>query len=147
MNCDLIASLKLYSLNYILYTVGKCKAIPVQVYLDPEGSRWLRIPDFKTTGEGGKVVSLTHRPPLPPENIAGTHFYYRLSRPQGHSAGGRIISMINSNNITGIEHATFQHVVHCFRPSRHRFFLVSLCLKANAEMVPKIPSCHYMHLM
>ena len=32
-------------------------------------------------------------------------------------------------------------------PSRHRFFLVSLCLKANAEMVPKIPSCHYMLLM
>ena len=30
---------------------------------------------------------------------------------------------------------------------RHRFFLVSLCLKANAEMVPKIPSCHYMLLM
>ena len=28
-----------------------------------------------------------------------------------------------------------------------RFFLVSLCLKSNAEMVPKIPSCHYMLLM
>jgi len=27
------------------------------------------------------------------------------------------------------------------------FSLVSLCLKANAEMVPKIPSCHYMLLM
>ena len=26
-------------------------------------------------------------------------------------------------------------------------FLVSLCLKANAEMVPKIPSCHYMLLI
>ena len=26
-------------------------------------------------------------------------------------------------------------------------FLVSLCLKANAEMVPKIPSSHYMLLM
>jgi len=25
--------------------------------------------------------------------------------------------------------------------------LVSLCPKANAEMVPKIPSCHYMLLM
>ena len=30
---------------------------------------------------------------------------------------------------------------------RHRFFLVSLCLKANAETVPKIPSCHYMLLI
>jgi hypothetical protein len=27
------------------------------------------------------------------------------------------------------------------------FFLVSLCLKANVEMVPKIPSCHSMLLM
>jgi len=27
------------------------------------------------------------------------------------------------------------------------FLLVSLCLKANAEMVPNIPSCHYMLLM
>ena len=35
----------------------------------------------------------------------------------------------------------------CDRPSRHRFFSLSLCLKANSEMVPKIPSCHYMLLM
>jgi hypothetical protein len=27
------------------------------------------------------------------------------------------------------------------------FILVSLCLIANAEMVPKTPSCHYMLLM
>jgi len=26
------------------------------------------------TQDGGKVVSLTHRPPLPPENTPGTHF-------------------------------------------------------------------------
>jgi hypothetical protein len=25
--------------------------------------------------------------------------------------------------------------------------LVSLCLQVNAEMAPKIPSCHYMLLM
>ena len=27
------------------------------------------------------------------------------------------------------------------------FFLVSLCLKANDEMIPKTPSCYYMLLM
>ena len=27
------------------------------------------------------------------------------------------------------------------------FSLISLCLKANADMVPKIPNCHYMFLM
>jgi len=37
--------------------------------------RKLRFPDFVTTAQdGGKVVSLTHRPPLPPENTPGTHF-------------------------------------------------------------------------
>ena len=35
----------------------------------------------------------------------------------------------------------------CDRPPRYRFFLVSLCLQANAEMVPKFPSCSYMLLM
>ena len=27
------------------------------------------------------------------------------------------------------------------------FFLVSLCLQANAEMVPQFPSCYYIPLM
>jgi len=35
----------------------------------------------------------------------------------------------------------------CDRPPRHRFFLVSLCLRANAEMVPKTPSCYCVLLM
>ena len=35
----------------------------------------------------------------------------------------------------------------CDQPPRHKFFLVSLCLQANAEMVPKFPSCCYMPLM
>jgi len=40
----------------------------------PEGSRKLRFPDFITTAQdGGKVFSLTHRPPLPPRNAPGTH--------------------------------------------------------------------------
>ena len=42
--------------------------------------------------DGGKVVSLTHRPPLHPGNAPGTHFCQRLSRPQGHSAIGGIMS-------------------------------------------------------
>jgi hypothetical protein len=41
--------------------------------------------------DGGKVVSLTHRPPLPTGNAPGTHFCWRLSRPQGHSAIERIL--------------------------------------------------------
>ena len=54
---------------------GKSKAVPLQAWSGPEGSRKLRFPDFMTTAQdGGKVVSLTHRPLLPPGNIPGTHF-------------------------------------------------------------------------
>jgi len=54
---------------------GKGKAVPLQAWSGPEGSRKLRFPDFMTTAQkGDKVVSLTHRPPLPPGNTPGTHF-------------------------------------------------------------------------
>ena len=54
---------------------GKGKAVPLRAWIGPEDSRKLRFPDFMTTAQdGGKVVSLTHRPPLPPRNIPGTHF-------------------------------------------------------------------------
>jgi hypothetical protein len=44
------------------------KAVPLQAWSGPEGSRKLRFPDFITTAQdGGKIVSLTHRPPLPQE--------------------------------------------------------------------------------
>ena len=49
--------------------------------------------------EGGEVVSLTHRPPLPHGNVPGTHFPYGLSRPQGHG-----MTTVLSNS----------HAFHCF---------------------------------
>jgi hypothetical protein len=53
----------------------KGKAVPLQAWNGPEGSRKLRFPDYMTTiQDGSKVVSLTHRPPLPPGNAPGTHF-------------------------------------------------------------------------
>jgi len=53
----------------------KGKAFPLQACSGPEGSRKLRFPDFMTTAQdGGKVVSLKHRPRLPPGNTPGTHF-------------------------------------------------------------------------
>jgi hypothetical protein len=42
-----------------------------------------------------------HRPPLPPGNIPGTHFCWRLNRPQDHSATGRIMSMKKSIDTIG----------------------------------------------
>ena len=59
----------------ICYLIVLEKAVPLQACSDPDGSRKLRFPDFMTTAQGGgKVVSLTHRPPLPPGNAPGTHF-------------------------------------------------------------------------
>ena len=53
----------------------KDKAVPLQAWSGPEGSRKLRFPDFMTTAQdGGKVLSLTHRPPLLPGNTLGIHF-------------------------------------------------------------------------
>jgi hypothetical protein len=49
--------------------------------------------------DGGEGVSLTHRPPFTSKKIPGTHFCYRLSRPQGHSAAGRIRSIEKSNDL------------------------------------------------
>ena len=51
----------------------------------------LRFPDFKTTAQdGGKVVSLTHRPPLPPGNAPGTHFCWG---PRWHSGYGAVLQI------------------------------------------------------
>ena len=53
----------------------KKKAVPLQAWSGPGGSRKLRFPDFMTTAQdSGKVDSLTRRPSLPPGNIPGTHF-------------------------------------------------------------------------
>jgi len=56
-------------------TLKQGKAVPLQDRSGPEGSRKLRFPDFMTTAQdGGKDVSLTHRPHLPPGNAPGTNF-------------------------------------------------------------------------
>jgi hypothetical protein len=50
------------------------KAVPLQAWSGPEGSRKLRSDYMATAQDGGKVVSPTHRPPLPPVDTPGTHF-------------------------------------------------------------------------
>jgi hypothetical protein len=49
---------------------NKGKAVPLQAWSGPEGSRKLRFPDYMITAQDdGKVVSLTHRPTLPKEML------------------------------------------------------------------------------
>ena len=52
---------KLFICKFKQLYLGKCKgkAVPLQAWTGPEGSRNLRFPDFVTTAQdGGKVVSL-----------------------------------------------------------------------------------------
>jgi hypothetical protein len=64
----------MYMYMCIYIYVCKGKAVPLQAWSVPEGSRKLRFTDFMTTAQdGGKVFSLTHRPLLPPGNTPGTH--------------------------------------------------------------------------
>jgi len=53
-----------------VFRVKHKKAIPLHAWSGPESSRKLRF--VTTAQDGGKVVSLTHRPPLPPGNVPGT---------------------------------------------------------------------------
>jgi hypothetical protein len=49
--------------------------VPLQAWGGPKGSRKLKFPDFLTMAQdGGKVVSLRHRPHLPLGNTSGTNF-------------------------------------------------------------------------
>ena len=74
MNCiQAVINLKLDHSKKHSHVKGK--SVPLQTWSGLEDSRKLRFPDFVTTAQdGGKVVSLTHRPPLPPGNTPGTHF-------------------------------------------------------------------------
>jgi hypothetical protein len=60
----------------IIPNKGEGKAVlPLQAWSGPEGSRKLRFSDYMTTAQdGGKVVSLTHRPPLPPRKYSWYSF-------------------------------------------------------------------------
>jgi hypothetical protein len=71
IQCTFVFYLQIYDVKLH----GKGKAVPLQAWSGPEGSRKLRFPDFMTTAQdGGKDVSITHRPPLSPGNTPGTHF-------------------------------------------------------------------------
>jgi hypothetical protein len=83
------------------------------------GSQILR----QSAHEGGKVVNPTHRPLLPPGNIPGTHFCWRLSRPQGHSATRRIMSMKKSSDTIGNWTRDLPVCSAVSQPLRHRVLL------------------------
>jgi hypothetical protein len=98
--------------HFIKVKVKQSHYSPWQALRVPGG--WGSKISRQSAHEGCKVVRLTRRPSLPPENIPGTHFCLTLSRPQGYSAAVRIMSM-KKNPITpsGIDPATFWFVAQC----------------------------------
>jgi len=62
----------------------KGKSVTLQAWAGPEGSRNVRLPDFLTTAQdGGKVVSLKHRPPLPPRKYSWYSFLLETESTPG----------------------------------------------------------------
>jgi len=56
---------------YIIYKEGKGKgkAVPLQAWTGPEGSRKLRFPDFVTTAQDGGRLSALYTGRLHPQEI------------------------------------------------------------------------------
>jgi hypothetical protein len=78
------------------------KSNPITCLDRPLGVQEVKAPKF-LDNQHMKVVRLSALPPaaFTPGNIPGTHFCYRMSRPQGHSATETIMSMKNSNDTIG----------------------------------------------
>jgi hypothetical protein len=70
----------------------KGNGIPVKGRGGQQGCETQRLTHFLDNRliDGGEVVRPTSRLPINPRKISGTPFFWRLSRPQGHSAAGRI---------------------------------------------------------
>jgi hypothetical protein len=105
-------------IHYFVKLIRQCHYRPGQALRFPGG--WGSQISRQSGHEGGKVVSPTHRPPLPQTNIPGTHFCQSLSQPQGHSAAGRIMSKKIRMTLSGIEPATLRLVPRCLNQLRHR---------------------------
>ena len=108
-----------YILRNKLYTffsseVKQSHYRPVQSLRVPGG--WGSQISRQSAHEGGKVVSPTHRPLLPPINTPGTNFCQRLNRTQGH--GGLCQWKITMTPL-GLEPATFRLVAQCLHQLSH----------------------------
>jgi hypothetical protein len=90
-----------------------------------------------------KVVRLsvlrTSRP-YPEGNIPGAHFCYTLSRPQGHSAARRNMSMKNYVT-TEIEPANFRLVAQCLDRLRHLVRSSVIRIYLQLQRVKPVTNC------
>jgi hypothetical protein len=89
--------------SLMVLTRFRGKTIPVTGCGNRQRRETSRLPHFlfNRPTDGGKFVSLKRRAPFTLKKNLGTHFCYMLSRPQGHSAAGRIRLIEKLNNLVG----------------------------------------------
>jgi len=97
--------------------VKQCHYKPGHALRVPRG--WVPQISRHSAHEGGKVVSPTHRLPLPPWNIPGTHFCWRLSRSRAIVRPEGLCQWKIPITPSGIEPATFQLLAQCLNQLRH----------------------------
>jgi len=100
---------------------GKGKAIRLQA------RQALKVPGVwgsqisrQSAHEGGKVVSPTHRPPLPLGNIPGTRFFRGWVNPRTIVRPEGLCQWKIPTTTSGIEPATFRLVAQCLNQLRYR---------------------------
>jgi len=110
----------------------KSKAIPLQAWTGPEGFRRLRLPEFLESRQM-KVVKLSAKRNgciYPAGDTAGTHFCWRPSLPQGHSAAGGIMPLKYSNDTIGnrtrdLPTCNAVPATNCATAKRHTIYIIS----------------------
>ena len=110
----------------------------------PEGSRKLRFPDFMTTAQdGGKIVSLMHRPPLPPRKCSWYSF------PLEAESTPVPKSMKNSND-TGWDRTSdlpivAQHLNHCASTPQQLY--ITLTSVVSAQIALNLITWHHYFIL
>ena len=101
MYCLFIAQ-QLYNM-YHIYHVWYTNGYSITDLDGPWGLQEIKAPwiSRQSVHEGGKFVSPTQQPSLPPRHIPRSHFCLSLSRLHDHSAAGRIKSMKNPSDTIG----------------------------------------------
>jgi hypothetical protein len=95
----LLISLIAYTFNLRPYVTVK-QSNPFTCLNRRRGFQQVEAPSFQESRhmEVVRLSALRTRRLYPQINIPGTHFCQKLSKPQGHSAAARIISMKNSDD-------------------------------------------------
>ena len=94
----------------------KGKAVPLQAWTSPEGSRKLRFPDFVTTAQNGGRLSALRTGRLYPKEILPVLISVRGWGP--YCDRKDFMSMKNPLTPAGIEPATYRFVAQHLNPSR-----------------------------